>query len=159
MLLRVAELFDEHGVEFIVVGGQAGALHGSRHATYDVDLCYRRSEANLHRLAEALKKIHPSLRGAPPDLPFILDAQSLALGSNFTFNTDLGPLDLLGWIEPLGAFEELAKNAETFSIAGQAVRVIGLDDLIRVKQYIRRPKDLVVLDDLTSLQRIRQESE
>jgi predicted nucleotidyltransferase len=158
MLLKVAELFDQHGIEFIVIGGQASALHGSSYSTYDVDLCYRRSEDNLLRIAQALKKINPTLRGAPPDLPFTLDARSLALGSNFTFNTDLGPLDLLGWVEPLGSFEERAKNAETFSIGGRDICVIGLDDLVRVKQHILRPKDRVVLEDLLSLQSIRRES-
>jgi hypothetical protein len=84
-------------VEFIVLGGQAAALLGSPVPTFDVDLCYRRTPDNLCRLAEALTELHPTLRGAPPDLPFRLDAESLALGANFTFNTDLGPLDLLGW--------------------------------------------------------------
>ena len=43
----------EHGVEFIVVGGQAEALMGSARVTYDVDLCYRRTPQNLERLATA----------------------------------------------------------------------------------------------------------
>lgn len=95
-LVRIAERFLKHGVEFLVIGGQAAVLHGSPIPTYDIDLCYRRTPENLERLAEALRELHPTLRGAPPDLPFRLDAQSLALGANFTFNTDEGPLDLLG---------------------------------------------------------------
>ncbi len=101
-LISIVDLLQRHGVDFIVIGGQAATLHGSPLPTYDVDLCYARTALNLDRLAAALQEIHPSLRGAPPDLPFRLDAQSLALGANFTFETDLGPLDLLGWVEPLG---------------------------------------------------------
>src|SRR5215470_12861415 len=101
-LVRIAERLQKHGVEFLVIGGQAAVLHGSPVPTYDIDLCYRRTTENLERLAEALRELHPTLRGAPPDLPFRLDAESLALGANFTFNTDNGPLDLLGWVEPLG---------------------------------------------------------
>src|SRR5687767_4492919 len=92
-LLRIAELLLAHGVEFMVIGGQAAVLHGSPLPTLDIDLCYRRTAENLERLARALQDLHPTLRGAPPDLPFRLDAQSLALGANFTFTTDLGPLD------------------------------------------------------------------
>ena len=92
-------------------------LLGSPLPTFDVDLCYRRSEANLKRLAAALREIHPTLRGAPPDLPFQLDVNSLALGSNFTFNTDLGPLDLLGWVEPIGGYEQLLPNTDRTSVA------------------------------------------
>ena len=67
------------------------ALLGSPLPTFDVDLCYRRTKDNLQRLAEALQELRPTLRGAPGDLPFRLDAESLALGANFTFNTDCGP--------------------------------------------------------------------
>jgi hypothetical protein len=91
----------------MVIGGQAAVLLGSPLPTYDVDLCYHRTAENLQRLADALKELHPTLRGAPPDLPFRLDPQSLALGCNFTFQTDHGPLDLLGWVEPFGTYEEL----------------------------------------------------
>ncbi|MCZ6793871.1 MAG: hypothetical protein O7J95_09705 [Planctomycetota bacterium] len=90
-LLRIAEHLERHGVEFMVIGGQAAALLGSPLPTFDVDLCYRRTKDNLQRLAEALQELRPTLRGAPGDLPFRLDAESLALGANFTFNTDCGP--------------------------------------------------------------------
>ena len=94
-----------HGVEFIVVGGQAEVLFGSPRVTYDVDLCYRRTSENLERLAAALRELDVELRGAPPDLPFEIDAKSLALGSNFTLTTRAGDLDLLGHLEPLGGQE------------------------------------------------------
>jgi hypothetical protein len=104
-LVKIAECLERHSVEFLVIGGQAAVLHGSPLPTVDVDLCYRRTRENLERLAEAHKEVHPTLRGAPADLPFRLDAQSLALGANFTLNTDNGPLDLLGWVEPFGLFD------------------------------------------------------
>jgi len=94
-LVKIAELLQRHGVEFMVIGGQAALLHGSPLPTFDVDLCYRRTAENLKRLAAALRELHPTLRGAPPDLPFRLDAQSLALGANFTLQMDVGPLHLL----------------------------------------------------------------
>src|SRR5437016_2567085 len=93
-LERIAELLLKHGVRFIVIGGQAEYLFGSPRVTYDVDLCYERTADNLERLAQALRELKPSLRGVPPELPFVIDARALALGSNFTFNTKLGDLDL-----------------------------------------------------------------
>src|SRR6266478_477932 len=81
LLLVFAEHLQRHGVEFMVIGGQAAALHGSPLPTYDIDLCYRRTGENLRRLAIALAEIHPSLRGAPPDLPFRLDAETIQAGS------------------------------------------------------------------------------
>jgi hypothetical protein len=75
------------GIEFIVVGGVAGAIHGAAHVTYDIDSVYRRTADNMSRLAAALAPVHPYLRGAPPGLPFTLDAPTLGRGLNFTLAT------------------------------------------------------------------------
>ncbi len=104
---QIVELLNAHGVEFVVIGGQAETLHGSPRVTFDTDLCYSRSDINLQRLAEALVPINPSLRGAPPNLPFRLDAKSLHSGMNFTLRTDAGDLDLIGHVEPIGGYEEV----------------------------------------------------
>ena len=154
-LLALAELLDRHRVEFLVIGGQAAVLHGSPLPTFDVDLCYRRTGANLERLADALHEIHPTLRGAPRDLPFRLDARSLALGANFTFDTDLGPLDLLGWLEPFGTYEHLIERAEQVTLGSVRVTVIGLDDLITIKRHVNRPKDQAAALQLEALRRLR----
>lgn len=158
-LVKIVKLLDAHGVEFIVVGGQAAVLHGSPIPTYDVDLSYRRTKENLERLAAALKLINPTLRGAPADLPFILDAQSLALGSNFTFDTSYGELDLLGWMEPLGGYDDFASRAETIEIEGLVFRILSLEDLITIKRHIRRPKDQATLVQLEAIQRLQATSD
>jgi hypothetical protein len=111
----------------------------------------------LEKLAAAVKELKPTLRGAPPDLPFILDARSLALGSNFTFETTAGNLDLLGWVEPIGDFEAILKNAESYSLGDLTIKTISLDDLIRVKEHIRRPKDRDSLYQLKAIKQIRNE--
>src|SRR5438105_4745290 len=154
-LVQIAEHLTRHAVEFMVIGGQAAVLHGSPVATFDVDFCYRRIAENLERLAQALQELHPTLRGAPPGLPFLLDAQSLALGANFTFNTDQGPLDLLGWVEPFGTYEDLLPRAQQMSLGTLNVYVIGLDDLIAIKRHIYRPKDQIALLQLEALKRLR----
>jgi hypothetical protein len=156
-LERIAEILLRHGVEFLVVGGQAEVLMGSPRVTYDTDLCYRRTNDNLERLAAALREIKPTLRGAPPDLPVVLDAVSLALGSNYTFNTSMGPLDLLGWLDPLGSYESLFPTSETYTVGDLSIRTIGLDDLIRIKEHIGRPKDRESLLQLLAIRTLRDE--
>lgn len=49
----IRALHDE-GVSFVVIGGVAMFLHGSAHATKDIDFCYERSQANAERLARAM---------------------------------------------------------------------------------------------------------
>jgi predicted nucleotidyltransferase len=154
-LVKIAEHFQRHGVEFLVIGGQAAALLGSPVPTYDVDLCYRRMATNLERLANALSQLHVTLRGAPADLPFRIDAQSLALGSNFTFNSDFGPLDLLGWVEPVGGYDDLISSAELIHLESVDVAVISLDHLLAIKRHLGRPKDQVALIQLEAIKRLR----
>jgi predicted nucleotidyltransferase len=156
-LRRIAEVLVRHGVEFVVIGGQAETLMGGARVTFDVDLCYKRTRDNLERLAAALKELKPKLRGAPPNLPMVLDVPALSLGSNYTFETPFGALDLLGWVEPLGNFAEAIKHAEAYPVGGMVLSVIGLDDLIRVKEHIGRPKDRDSLLQLLAIKKLREE--
>jgi predicted nucleotidyltransferase len=156
-LERFCCLLADAGVEFMVVGGQAEALMGSARVTYDVDLCYRRTTANLERLAGVLRGLKLALRGAPRDLPFRIDARSLALGQNFTFQVEgEHPLDLLAYLEPIGTYEDLLPGAERVSIAGHEVLVIGLSDLMRIKRHLGRPKDRESLLHLEAIKRLRE---
>ena len=83
-------------VDFILVGGVAARAHGSARLTQDLDVVYARSAENIERLALALAPLAPYLRGAPPGLPFRIDAPTIRRGLNFTLTTALGDLDLLG---------------------------------------------------------------
>ena len=156
-LERVAELMNRHGVRFIVIGGQAEYIFGSERVTFDVDLCYERGPDNLARLAAALKELGVRLRGVPADVPVVLDARALALGSNYTFDTPIGDLDLLGHVEPLGDYERLDRRASNYRIADTDLRVIDLDDLIAIKRHIRRPKDQISLIYLEAIKQARDE--
>jgi predicted nucleotidyltransferase len=156
-LEQVAGMLMDAGVEFIIVGGQAEWLFGSPRVTYDIDLCYRRTAGNLERLASVLKRMKPQLRNAPPDLPFTIDARTLSNGENFTFVTEWGDFDLLGHLEPIGGYDELIKHAEHHQLGGRNVIVIALDDLIRIKRHINRPKDRESLYQLLAIKRIREE--
>jgi hypothetical protein len=133
--------FADAGVDFVVIGGVAGGVHGSSLSTYDVDLAYGREPGNLEKLAAVLGSIEAKLRGAPPDVPFPLDAKTLAAGSNFTFTTTMGSVDILG--DPAGAppYEQLRRGATLVDVEGRQIRVASLDHLIAMKEAAGRPKD------------------
>ena len=97
------------------------------------------------------------MRNAPADVPFILDARTLEMGSNFTFHTSVIDVDVLGYVEPIGDYHAVAKGAEVFPINGGPVRTIGLDDLIRVKTTIKRFKDGESMYQLLAIKRVRDE--
>lgn len=128
-------------VDFVVIGGVAGGAHGSAYPTYDLDIAYDRDPTNLERLGSALRELGASLRGAPPDVPFLLDAETLARGANFTFETRHGAFDILGYAEGATAYDRLRADAKVFDIAGRNVRVASLDHLIAMKEAVGRTKD------------------
>ena len=150
--LRALEALTEHGVSFVLIGGVACRLHGSPSVTRDVDICYERSTENLERLAEVLQRVEARLRGVDADLPFLLDAKTLAAGSNFTFTTTLGDIDILAIPSGVDGFEELAASAERVDLETVEILMASLEDLIRMKEAAARPKDLKEIDILEAIQ-------
>lgn len=147
----ILDALARHDVSFVLIGGLAARLHGSPTVTVDVDICPARDEDNLQHLADCLKSIDARLRGVEDDVPFVLDAKSLTAGQNFTFNTSLGALDILG--EPAGTrgYEDLAANAIEMDIDGLTLKAASLDDLMRMKEAAGRPKDRIELEILGAL--------
>lgn len=155
----ILEALGRASVDFVVVGGIAAVLHGSARVTLDVDIAFSRERENCQRLAAALAPFSPKLRGAPPDLPFTLDAQTLRAGSNFTLETTLGDLDLLGEITGFSSYQEIKSFAEEKEVYGLKIRVLSLEGLIRAKRAAGRPKDLDHLPELEALHAMTKREE
>ncbi len=147
----------EARVDFVLIGGMAGVVHGSSRVTVDVDCVYSRAAANIVRLASALAPLHPTLRGAPPGLPFRFDAATISAGLNFTLATSLGPVDLLGEATGGGTWEALQTESVTVSVFGRPCRVVTLETLIRLKRAAGRAKDLEAVAELEALRDAQRE--
>jgi len=120
----------------------AAVLHGSAYVTADFDFCYSRGKENLAKLAAAF-------------VPFQLDATTLRSGSNFTLETDLGAVDILGEVSGLGSYEKLLPFSEELELYGMRCKVLTLEGLIKTKKASGRTKDLMLLPELEALLEIR----
>src|SRR5712691_223041 len=126
----ILEALRRHEVDFVLIGGLAGMSHGSVRPSFDVDIAYGRDPENLDRLAATLRELGATLRNAPPDVPFQLDARTLRSGAMFTFETTYGSFDILS--DPVGApkYEVLKRFSQETEFDGVPVRVASLDHLI-----------------------------
>jgi hypothetical protein len=112
----------------------------------------RRTSLASHRLSP---RSAPTLRGAPPELPFVLDVQSLRSGLNFTLSTTAGDLDLLGEVPGVGTFADVSKDAVEVELLGSRVHIMSLDALERSKRAAGRAKDLLDLAEIRELRKQR----
>ena len=149
--IPIFQVLARHRVRFVLIGGFAGRLWGSNTITNDVDVCYARDRPNVEALAAALRELGATLRGAPKDLPFLLDAQTLERGDHFTFETKFGDLDCLGTPAGSKGFQDLVDGSAEMVVDSIRLLVASLQDLIRLKRTAGRPKDLVEVEILAAL--------
>src|SRR5437867_1902026 len=145
------KLFADFRVDCVVVGGVAAGARGSSQVTFDVDVCYSRDRSNLIKIAQALRSVNATLRGAPRDLPFLLDEETLLKGLNFTFDTDIGQIDIHGEVQGVGGYDVCLRHSSEVELFGHYFRVLSLEKLIAAKRAAGRSKDLSALPELEAI--------
>ena len=131
---------NERGVEFVLIGGYALAVHGVIRATGDIDFMYRLTRANVRRLCLAMEDF-----GAPHS---VIDETALMTPETvMQFGKPPYRIDLLNSIDGV-SFEQVWTGATATTIQGQKVPVIGLAELRANKAATGRKKDA---DDVRKL--------
>jgi len=142
-LIDLLAVFADSEVEYLLVGGQALALHGLPRFTMDADLWLRDTADNLSRVESALRTF-----GAPPAvisaLPGAAALDVVWMGMPPT------RIDLMKGV-PGGDFERAWTTRETRSVRGTVVQLVSRDELVQLKLASGRPQDLV---DAEKLQRL-----
>ncbi len=141
----------QQGVEFVLIGGVCGVMHGSGLLTVDLDVCCRFSPANLRRLESALSDLHPWHRLTPNKLPFVLTAELCSSLKNLYLQTDLGKLDCLSEVTGVGDYEAALKRAVEFNMSFGSIRMFDLETLILSKEAAGRERDKYALPLLRAL--------
>lgn len=130
----------EARVEFVIIGGVAAIAHGSAAFTLDFDIAAPLSEENLTRLLGALADLRPRYALAADKRAVTESARILARNKNLYLLTDLGRLDIVSEVPPIGSYEAVASRALQVEVMGLSCLVISLDDLIAVKAHLGRDK-------------------
>ena len=145
---RIVAAFRAHEVDFVVIGGIAVLAHGHPRTTFDLDFVAALDADNTERLAAALRDLDARVRGVDADLLEVdpTDPVQLASGANWTLVTDAGWLDFMPAAEGARDYAEI--SADAVAVRDGTFRVVGLDDLIRMKRASGRDKDI---DDIAAL--------
>jgi len=136
------ELFLEHNVRFLIVGGYALAAHGLPRATGDLDAWVWINPENAQNIMRALNAF---------------GFQNLSLTeSDFSKEDSIIQLgyppfriDILTSIDGV-AFDQAWEKKIVVELNGMNVPFIGRDDLIANKKAAGRPQDLADVSRLTS---------
>ena len=135
--LDMLRALGDAGVEFLLVGAHAMAVHGVPRATGDIDLWVRPTPENARRVLLALRSF-----GAPVEAHGVGESDFAVEGTVYQLGLPPRRIDLLTQISGVG-FEEGWTSRVEVTIAGRAVGVLGRDALLKNKRAAGRDKDLV----------------
>jgi hypothetical protein len=129
-----------HGVEYLVVGAYALALHGAPRFTGDLDILIRPTLANAERRRAAIQSF-----GFPVDTidtTDIVDARRIIeMGVEPVQIYVMTALNGISW-------DDAWESRVTTRVGAHDVAFLGRDALLRNKRAAGRPKDLADVDAL-----------
>jgi hypothetical protein len=130
----ILSAFIEEGVEYIVVGAYALAVHGLPRATGDIDLWVNPTSNNGERVYRALERF-----GAPLDNV----SSSDFLSADFVLQIGVAPrrIDILTNITAV-EFVDAWKRRLSVEIDGLELNVLSRADQITNKRAVGRPQDI-----------------
>jgi predicted nucleotidyltransferase len=131
--LELLQLFASHRVQYALIGGYAVAVHAEPRFTKDLDLLVVPSKTNAKRVIAALREF-----GAPVESLAIEDLSTPGL--IYVFGVAPLRVDIINRIKKVNV-EQLVKDAVTVSLADIKVKVVSLEDLIKLKKLAGRPQD------------------
>ncbi|MEB3196497.1 MAG: hypothetical protein VKP62_04765 [Candidatus Sericytochromatia bacterium] len=145
--LNLFAALERHAVDYLLVGGLAVSLHGIERSTMDIDICVAMSRANLASLVAMARELEMT-----PQLPVPLDtltdletlrewheARNLVAFALKAPGLTGVTLDIL--LFPPIAFEEMRPRAVCLHVGGTTVQLVGIRDLISLKEAVGRPID------------------
>jgi hypothetical protein len=144
-LLLVLSALERHGVEYVLLGGAAMAIHGFPRMTRDIDCLFPRDPANNAKLMKALKAIGKQVR-----LDHVPEKRTLDRGFSTAAEGEIA-LDIL-FVAAAKGFEDYRPHIEVREIDGVRFRVLDVDGLLLSKET-NRPEDIPDRMRLATLKR------
>jgi len=150
LLQQIARAMQECGLEAVLVGNAAAALQGAPVTTLDLDFMFRETPANLKKLRRLASKLDGSILK-----PYYPASKLYRL-----VNEDRGiQLDFMSALHGIRSYEGLRSRASQVTLGGSHLYVAALEDVIRSKRALGRPRDKAVLEILEKTQDEREKAD
>lgn len=134
---------DRRSVEYCIVGGYAVGFHGFPRYTGDIDFFVSITELNAEKLIQVLEDFGFGQMGVTKE-DFLQPYFVIEMGR------EPRKIQILTGIDGV-TFEECQQTAVEYVYSGRNLRFIGLDALLRNKIASGRPKDLIDVQQLSTL--------
>jgi len=128
-------------VEFVIIGGVCGLMHGVPLVTRDLDICCSFTKENLRRLESAVSDLHPVHRLTANKLPLQLTDELCSRLKNLYLRTNLGTLDCLSEVAGIGGYAQALERSITYHLSYGDFRILSIDALIAAKEAVGRERD------------------
>ena len=140
---RIIQTLGRHNVAYVLIGALAARLQGFPRLTADAGITPARDEANLERLADALRELDARVytESVPEGLVFDCSSATLARANLWNLVTSAGRLDVAFTPSGTDGFDDLVNGAIRFEVFGVEILESGLPDIIRSKEAADRPQD------------------
>ena len=154
IFFNLLEQLVKAGVDFVIVGGFAGVVHGCTYLTQDIDICCDFSSANLLALQKAISDLHPVHRMTSNRKKLKLTEKTCGRFKNLYLDTDSGQLDCMSFIDGLGDYQKVKQASELIEVEDMKLRVLNLNALITAKKAMNRPRDKEALLQLEAIRKL-----
>ncbi len=143
----MVECLLKEGVDFMLVGGYAVALHGWPRTTFDIDFWIMANPENAKAVMRAIKAFGAPLMG-------LTESDFHRPSMVFQIGTEPQRIDIISTADGLD-YVDASSRAIKMNIDGLVVKVMSIDDLIVNKRASGRPKDIA---DALALEKLKARS-
>ncbi|MEO6410611.1 MAG: hypothetical protein ABIO45_17930 [Burkholderiaceae bacterium] len=119
---------NQHGAEYLLIGGYALAAHGYQRATTDIDIVFPASAAAGQRAKEALMVL-PDQAAKDIEPSWFEEGENIRVADAFVVDIMLNANGQ--------TYETLSQYAQTIDLDGIPVRTVSLEGLLLTKQTVR----------------------
>lgn len=134
-LVEVGRALASVSLDAVLIGNAGAALQGAPVTTLDFDFLFRRTPRNLAKLKRFATRLEATV--LRPYYP---------VSDLFRVVRDDGlQVDFMGSVHGVRSYEGLRARATMVEVAGVAITVASLADIIRSKRAAGRPQDLAVV--------------